>query len=56
MEHFGYPDFVLATGEELISRQYSDRQSLRAIYDAVIRSASRCREVIVQARKTHVSL
>jgi hypothetical protein len=56
MEYFGYPDFVRATAEELIAKQYADRRELRPIYDAVVRSASRCGEVIIQARKTYVSL
>jgi hypothetical protein len=37
MEHFGYPDFVLATGDELIGKQYEDRPHLRAIYDRILR-------------------
>jgi hypothetical protein len=56
MEHFGYPPFLLATAEELISQQYADRQPLREIYDAIVRAASQCGEVIIQARKTYVSL
>jgi hypothetical protein len=56
MERFGYPDFVLATADELIDRQYADRPELRPIYDAIVRVATRCGEVIIQARKTYVSL
>jgi Domain of unknown function (DUF5655) len=56
MERFGYPDFVLATADQLIDRQYADRQGLRPIYDAVVRAADRCGDVIIQARKTFVSL
>jgi hypothetical protein len=56
MERFGYPDFVLATANELIDRQYADRLELRPIYDAVVDAATSCGEVIVQARKTYVSL
>jgi hypothetical protein len=56
MERFGYPDFVLATADELIDRQYADRPELRPIYDAIIRAATTCGEVTIQARKTYVSL
>ena len=55
MERFGYPDFVLAS-DELIARQYADRPELRRVYDAVVRAAARCGDVIIQARKTYVSL
>src|SRR5215216_3075408 len=33
MERFGYPDFLTATADELIARQYADRSHLRAIYE-----------------------
>ena len=56
MERFGYPDFVLATADQLIDRQYADRPHLRSIYDAIVDAATRCGEVIIQARKTYVSL
>ncbi|HSE25007.1 MAG TPA: DUF5655 domain-containing protein [Pyrinomonadaceae bacterium] len=56
MERFGYPDFLLASADELIVRQYADRSRLRPIYDAVILAAERCGELIIQARKTYVSL
>jgi len=56
MERFGYPDFVLATADQLIARQYADRPELRPIYDALVRAAARCGDVIIQARKTYVSL
>ncbi len=52
MERFGYPDFVLATADDLIGKQYADRPQLRAIYDRIIEAAHSCGEVIVQARKT----
>jgi hypothetical protein len=29
MEHFGYPDFLLASADELIQGQYADRPQLR---------------------------
>jgi Domain of unknown function (DUF5655) len=56
MERFGYPDFILATADELIEKQYADRSHLRPIYDAIISAAARCDELVIQARKTYVSL
>jgi Domain of unknown function (DUF5655) len=56
MERFGYPDFVLATADELIARQYADRAHLRLVYDAVVEAATQCGDVVIQARKTFVSL
>ncbi len=56
MERFGYPDFVRATADQLIDRQYADRPHLRSVYDRIVAAASACGEVIVQAWKTDVSL
>jgi Domain of unknown function (DUF5655) len=56
MERFGYPDFVLATADELIYKQYEDAPQLRAVYDAIVKAAASCGEVVLQARKTFVSL
>jgi len=56
MERFGYPDFLTATADELIALQYADRSHLRAIYDAIINAARECGEIIIQVRKTYVSL
>jgi hypothetical protein len=56
MEHFGYPDFIAATAEELITQQYADRPQLRPIYDAIVDAAMACGEVVIQARKTYVAL
>jgi Domain of unknown function (DUF5655) len=56
MERFGYPDFVLASAGQLIEQQYSDRPSLRPIYDAIVTAATRCGDVVIQARKSYVSL
>lgn len=56
MERFGYPDFILATADELIRKQYADRPHLRAIYDGIIKAADACGDVIIQARQTYVSL
>lgn len=56
MERFGYPDFLLATADELVDRQYADRPQLRPIYDAITLAASGLGEIIIQARKTFVSL
>jgi uncharacterized protein DUF5655 len=56
MERFGYPDFLLASADELIQGQYADRPQLRPILDAIIEATTGLGEVIVQARKTYVSL
>jgi Domain of unknown function (DUF5655) len=56
MERFGYPDFYLASADELIDGQYADRLQLRPILDAIIEAAAGLGEVIIQARKTYVSL
>jgi Domain of unknown function (DUF5655) len=56
MERFGYPDFVLAGADQLIRQQYADRRQLRPIYDSIVRAATKLGEVIIQARKTYVSL
>ena len=56
MERFGYPDFLLASADELIDAQYADRPQLRSTFDAVISAAMGLGEVIIQARKTFVSL
>jgi hypothetical protein len=56
MERFGYPDFLLASADELIDGQYADRPQLRPIFDAVLAAAASLGEVIIQARKTYVSL
>ena len=56
MERFGYPDFLLATAEELIESQYAKRPQLRPIYDEIIIAAERCGKIVIQTRKTYVSL
>jgi Domain of unknown function (DUF5655) len=56
MERFGYPDFILASADELINRQYADASELRAVYDAIVRAATSCGDLTIQARKTFVSL
>jgi len=56
MEKFGYPDFFLASADELIEGQYADRPHLRPIFDAIIDAAAGLGEVIIQTRKTYVSL
>jgi hypothetical protein len=56
MERFGYPDFLVASADELIDGQYSDRTRLRPIYDAIIAASAALGHVTVQARKTYVSL
>ena len=56
MEQFGYPDFLSSSADELIDRQYSDRQHLRPIYKAIVASTQTFGEIVVQARKGYVSL
>jgi Domain of unknown function (DUF5655) len=56
MERFGYPDFILASADELINRQYGDAPELRAVYDAIVKAAAGCGDLTIQARKTFVSL
>jgi hypothetical protein len=56
MERFGYPAFFLASADELIQGQYADRPQLRPIFDAIIDAAAGLGEVVVQTRKTYVSL
>jgi Domain of unknown function (DUF5655) len=56
MERFGYPDFLLASAQDLLDGQYEDRQELRSILDAVVAAAASFGEVDVQARKTYTTL
>jgi len=56
MERFGYPDFFLATSDELIDGQYRDRPALRPIADAILTRVAALGEVTIQARKTYISL
>src|SRR5262245_20233076 len=56
MERFGYPDFFLASADQLVEGQYEDRPHLRPILDAIIDAAAGLGEVTIQARKTYVSL
>jgi hypothetical protein len=56
MERFGYPDFLVASADELIEGQYADRPQLRPIFDAILEAAIGLGEVTIQARKTYVSL
>ena len=56
MERFGYPDFLLASADDLIDGQYADRPQLRPIFEALIEAAAGLGEVTIQARKTYVSL
>ncbi len=55
-EHFGYPDFLLASAHELIEGQYRDRPQLKPVYEALVEAACALGDVVVQARKTYVSL
>src|SRR5262245_23691874 len=56
MERFGYPDFLLASADELVQGQYADRPQLRPIFDAIIDAVAGLGEVVIQTRKTYVSL
>jgi Domain of unknown function (DUF5655) len=56
MERFGYPDFLLASADELVEGQYGDRPHLRPILDAILDAAAGLGEVTIQARKTYISL
>src|SRR2546426_2357907 len=56
MERFGYPDFLLATADELIDGQYADRAQLRPIFDALIDAAAGPGQGTIHARQTYVSL
>src|SRR5262245_16284994 len=56
MERFGYPDFIVARADELITKQYANAPQLRAVYDTIVKAAANCGNVVVQARKTFVSL
>src|SRR3989442_13290781 len=56
MERFGYPDFLLATADELIDGQYADRAQLRPIFDALIDAAAGFCPGTLHARKSHFPL
>jgi hypothetical protein len=56
MERFGYPDFLLATADQLIDAQYASRPALRPILDRILVLAHSLGGVTVQARKGYVSL
>jgi hypothetical protein len=56
MERFGYPDFMLASADDLLEGQYADRPQLRPIVDVLVEAAAALGEVTIQARKTYVSL
>ena len=55
-ERFGYPDFLTADADELITGQYADRPGLRPVLDALLAALPPLGPVTVQARKTIVSL
>ncbi len=55
-ERLGYPDFLTADADKLISGQYADRPHLRPALDALLAAAPALGPVTVQARKTCVSL
>src|SRR3989304_2452491 len=47
MEQFGYPDFLVASADQLIDGQYVDRAQLRPIFDAIIKAALELGEVAI---------
>jgi hypothetical protein len=56
-ERFGYPEFMTASANDLVGRQYADRAHLRPILDATLAALPGIDPVaVVQARKTYVSL
>ncbi len=55
-EKFGYPEFMQTSADDLVDGQYADRQELRPIYDAIIEAVAGLGEVVIQTRKTYVSL
>lgn len=56
MERFGYPDFLLATADELVDGQYANRPQLRPICDQLLEVAAGLGDVTIQTRKTYISL
>jgi hypothetical protein len=56
MEGFAYPDWMTASADDLIDRQYADRENLRPVYEAIITAAESVGEIVIQARKGFVSL
>src|SRR5262249_39108880 len=56
MEQFGYPEFLLASADELVDGQYQDRPALRPILDAILARVATLGEVTIQARQTYVAL
>jgi len=56
METFGYPEFLMASVDELIDGQYSDRPQLRPILDVILSRLPDVGETTVQTRKGYVSL
>jgi predicted transport protein len=56
MERFGYPDFLLATSDELVDGQYADRLQLRPVCDRLLEIAAGVGAVTIQTRKTYIAL
>jgi uncharacterized protein DUF5655 len=55
-ERFGFPGFLVASADQLIDGQYSDRAQLRPILDRVLEVVAGLGEFTIQARKGYVSL
>jgi Domain of unknown function (DUF5655) len=55
-ERFGYPDYLLASSDELIDGQYRDREALRPIFERLVAEAASLGTVELQARKGYATL
>ena len=55
-ERFGYPDYLVASADELIDAQYRDRPQLRPILERILSIARELPDVTVQARKGYITL
>ncbi len=53
---FGVPEFMQQGADELIDGQYADRTQLRPVADALLGWAERTNDVVIQVRRTYVSL
>jgi hypothetical protein len=56
METFGYPEYLMASADELIDGQYADSPHLRPVLDAILTRLPEVGESTIQARKGYVSL
>ena len=56
MERFGYPDFVRRSASELIDQPVRGSAASPSEYEALVKAAAACGPIVIQARKTYVSL